>query len=145
MIRNGASTLAGLVRLTIDSLRATTQPPTVGRPSSSGPTRELPAVRAGDTLRVPLFIENPSPEPTGSLQFGPFESVPPSPAAPSISLAQVRCSPESLDIGPRDFEKVTVFVDTAPTTALGRHLVRVGVPGTAFVTSIEFDVLPPRD
>ena len=55
--------------------------------------------------------------------------------------AQVRCNPETLEIGARDFEKLTVFVDTEPATTPGRHRVRLGVPETAFVTTIEFDVL----
>jgi hypothetical protein len=145
MVRNGVSTLANLVRLTIDSLQASTQPRVMSRTVTSNPRAAKPGVQAGDTLRMPLFIENPSAEPTGPLRFGALEAVPPVPGTPAIAHTQVRCSPETLDIGARDFEKLTVFVDTELTTPLGRHLVRVGVPGTAFVTTIEFDVLVARD
>jgi hypothetical protein len=126
--------------------RASTQPPTVGPPASSLPSAaQRSGVRAGAALRVPLFIESPSSEPTGSLPLRPPGGGAARPRSPEHRPTPVRCSPETLDIGARDSEKVTVFVDTAPTTPLGRHLVRVGVPATALVTTIELDVLSSHD
>lgn len=143
MVRNGATALANIVRLTVDSLRATTQPPVVpGQTASHRPADLRPEVHAGDTLRMPLFIENPSADPTGPLPFTALDAESPESAGGCpLKLAQVRCDPKILEIGARDFEKLTIFVDTEPTTLIGRHRIQIGVPGTAFVTTVEFDVL----
>jgi len=146
MVRNGASALANLVRLTVDSLRASTQAP--APPGQRAPGREptpRPSVRAGDTLRMPLFIENPAPEPTGPLHFAALRARYTDPGdGGSFPLSRVRCSPKVLEIDARDFEKVTVFVDTTPKTRAGRLEVEVGVADTAFVTTVELDILPAR-
>jgi hypothetical protein len=147
MVRNGATALANIVRLTVDSLRATTQPPAApGQKVSEGRAAPRPQVHAGDTLRMPLFIENPSAGPTGPLQFGALDAVfPDSTGGRPLGLDQVRCAPKILEIGARDFEKLTVFVNTEPTTPIGRHRVQLGVPGTTFVTTIEFDVIAKQN
>ena len=142
VVRNGSTAVANLVRMTIDSLRASTQAPvTPGQAAADPRSAGRPAVRAGDTLRMPLFIENPSAEPSGPLRFGALDADSPAGTGRPLVPAQVRCNPETLEIGARDFEKLTVFVDTEPATTPGRHRVRLGVPETAFVTTIEFDVL----
>jgi hypothetical protein len=93
---------------------------------------------------MPLFIENPAAEPTGPLIFGVLATVCVEPdAGRPIQPIQVRCTPDVLEIDGRDFEKLTVFVDTARATTPGRHRVEIGVAGTPFVTTVEFDVLPP--
>jgi hypothetical protein len=143
IVRNGASALISVVRMSVDGLRASTLPPaTPGAPPTPAPSAR-PRVRAGDTLRLPLFIENPSSEPTGPLVFRALEAAAGvGEGAPTLALSQVRCEPDPLEIAARDFEKLTIFVDTAPSTPGGSHRVQVGVPGTTFVTSVEFDVLP---
>ncbi len=146
IVRNSASAVTSLVRMTVDGLRASTRPPAApGSPTPPAPSPPArPRVRAGDTLRLPLFIENPSAEPTGPLAFRALEAAAVAgPGGSTLALGQVRCEPDPLEIAARDFEKLTIFVDTAPSTPAGAHRVQVGVPGTAFVTSVEFDVLPP--
>jgi hypothetical protein len=145
IVRNGASALANLVRLTVESLRVRTQPPagTPGQEPGDQRPASRPGVRAGDTLRMPLFIENPSNGATGLMHFGAIDVVSPEGTGRPLGIAQVRCDPEILKIAARDFEKLTVFVDTDPTTVPGHHRVRVGVPDTAFITTVEFDVVTP--
>lgn len=143
IVRNGAGALANLARLTVESLRASTGPPVTSSQVAADPRpASSPGVRAGDTLRMPLFIENPSTEPTGPLRFGALEAASLGSAGDrALELSAVRCAPETLEIGARDFEKLTVFVDTNASTPVGRHRVQIGVPETAFATTVEFEVL----
>lgn len=144
IVRSGAGVVANLVRLTVGSLRASTVAPSPpGHPAAQRGAAPLPVVRAGDTLRMPLFIENPSPEPTGPLRFQALgvTCLDPEGGLP-LSLAQVRCNPDALHIDGKDFEKLTVYVDTDPATTSGRHRVQIGVPDSAFVTTVEFEVAP---
>jgi hypothetical protein len=47
-----------------------------------------------------------------------------------------------LHIEARDFEKLTVYVDTDPSTTASRHRVQIGVPDSAFVAAVQFEVAP---
>jgi hypothetical protein len=106
----------------------------------------MPRVRAGSTLRVPLSIENPGAERMDDMRFACLAlarapgSVP-AKGAP-LGIDDVRFQPLPLSVGPRDFEKLTVFVDTRPDTAPGRYDLTIGLPGGAFQMTIPFEVQP---
>jgi len=99
----------------------------------AGSAASLPVVQRGGTLRIPLSIENPANEPMQHLNFlclemrggSPGQGVP-------LPVSAVRFQPESLTIEPRDFEKLTVFIDTGFDTLPGKY---EAVLGSAAVTS----------
>lgn len=166
LVRNGATAVAAIVRMTVESLRDGTglgtragggsgagagaatggrgpAAPGGGPGAATRPSR--PAVYPGDTLRVPLFIENPSDDDTGPLTFTVLEATsPPSADGDPIEQGRVRCIPGTLSIAAHDFEKLTVLVETTPTTRTGPHRLKIGVADTPFVTTIDLDVLPSR-
>lgn len=107
---------------------------------------ESPRVHAGATLRVPLSIENPGAEPMAEMHFaclamtrtpgsGPASGAP-------LGVDAVRFQPLPLTVGPRDFEKLTVFVDTRSDSAPGRYEMTIGLPGGGFQMAIPFEVIP---
>ena len=98
-----------------------------------------PSVEPGETLRLPLSIDNPGsttmhglvPHLTEAVFEG--ETVPP---------PQVRFEPASLSIAPRDFEKLVVLIDIPAEAAAGRWRVGLGLEeGGETVTSIAFQVV----
>ena len=103
----------------------------------------LPVVQRGGTLRIPLSIENPGNEPMQHMRFlclamqggTPGSGVP-------LNVSAVRFQPETLTIAPRDFEKLTVFIDTGFDTLPGRYKALLGLGGGSFEMSVEFEVLP---
>lgn len=107
------------------------------------PAQSFPVVRRGGTLRVPLSVENPGSEPMNNLTFlcvtvrceaaGQGE-----PLAPT----NVRFQPDTMSIAARDFEKLSVFIDTKPDTAPGRYVAILGSESGSFEISVEFEVLP---
>lgn len=112
-------------------------PPASGHAAAAGPR-----IHAGATLRVPLSIENPGDAPMTGVVFrcaslrylGGGAGAPLGPEA-------VRFHPALLEILPRDFEKLTVFVDTRADTALGRYCATIECGGSALRTPLEFDVV----
>ena len=114
--------------------------------SSSGMTGSdgtLPLVQRGGTLRIPLSIENPVNEPMEQLTFlclamqggTPGQGIP-------LTVAAVRFQPETLSIAPRDFEKLTVFIDTSHETSPGRYEAALGLGSGNFELTVQFEVLP---
>lgn len=101
----------------------------------------LPTVRAGHALRVPLSIQNPGAEPMRGIApvclaleargLG---------AGRPLGAAALRFQPASLDVAPRDFEKLTVFVDTEPDTAPGRYEAVIGLGAPGVETRLAFQV-----
>lgn len=111
-----------------------------GSAAESSPS--LPVVQRGGTLRVPLSIENPSNEPMQQMTFLCLEMRCPSPASGiPLDVSAVRFQPETLSVEPRDFEKLTVFIDTSHETSPGRYEAVLGLGGGIFEMSVQFEVL----
>ena len=116
-----------------------------GVPDSGGATATaaapLPTVRAGNALRVPLSIQNPGAEPMRGIApvclaleargLG---------AGQPLGAAALRFQPARLDVAPRDFEKLTVFVDTEPDSAPGRYEAVIGLGAPGVETRLAFQV-----
>lgn len=145
IVRNGTAAIAGVVRMTADGVRAgRAGRPTNGTGAEPGSGSYRPTVSAGGVLRMPLLIENPTNEPTEPLVFAAVSTIGPAESGGGgLPFDQIRCEPTTLQIAGRDFEKLTVFVQTTADSAVGRHQVQVGVPGTAFDTTVTFDVVTP--
>lgn len=120
--------------------RATSPDP----PADGGRRTSVPTVVRGGTLRVPLSIENPGPEPMDGLAVRVGE-VAVENAGPGQMLATsaVRFEPQTLNIAPRDFEKLTVFVDTEPDTATGTYALDVQIGSEAHLAHLHFSVVEP--
>ncbi len=116
-----------------------TRPP--ARTPSSDPAGG-PTVRPGTTLRIPLSIENPGGEPMQAMTFLCL-GVTAEPIGPGATLDRrhVRFQPDTLTVAPRDFEKLTVFVDTPADLAPGAYAVVIGLGGGGFETTIRFAVI----
>jgi hypothetical protein len=141
------------VRAGMGEVRAATSParPAAGGAQRAGPApapappppAELPTVRPDSTLRMPLSIENTGDTPMTDLQFTclALEAEPAGAGAP-LTVSSVRFEPASLTVSPRDFEKLTVFVDVPAGTAPGRYLATIGLESGAFHTAFPFAVAP---
>jgi len=147
-VHYGVSTLTNVLRLVVapvqSAVRSAQAAPTAGTSApAAAATTSRPTVAAGSTLRVPLSIENPGPQSTGPLDLQCLRvDAQSATSGQRIGVSNVRLEPQVLTIAPRDFEKLTVFVDTPPTTAPGTYLAVVGT--ATFQTAVEFDVTPPR-
>ena len=102
-----------------------------------------PTVHQGATLRVPLSIENQGREPMSGMTFVclSMESEPRG-AGRLIDKSAVRFQPQTLNVAPKDFEKLVVFVDTAPDTALGQYTATIGLGEGIFENTLTFEVIP---
>ncbi|MDZ4719360.1 MAG: hypothetical protein SH847_12970 [Roseiflexaceae bacterium] len=145
------STVGGIIQLRPDP--PTGDPPTAAEPpvpapapkpaAPASPAPQIPVVRAGSTLRLPLMIENPGAEPMAEMVFicmevrGIAHGV-----GPRVSAESIRFLPTSLNVAPRDFEKLTVFIDTIQATAPGRYEVLISTTSKAFEMTLRFEVLP---
>lgn len=150
-VRNGATAAGNVLGLFMNGLRAATASPAGDRPgteaSASGapsgsPAAELPTVRAGSTLRVPLLVENREAVEMSGLDFTcrSVDRLVPG-EGPGVGRHQVRFEPSTLTVASRDFEKLTVRVATAPETAPGRYRVTIVGGADVFSTTLEFNVL----
>jgi hypothetical protein len=138
IVRNGAAAIAGIVRMATGGISGKRNEQSAHPAGAYAPP--FPMVQAGGTLRMPLVIENPSPESTGPLEFTALSVTGPE-GSEGLEPAQIRCVPRPLVIAARDFEKLTVLIDTTVDTPQGRHRVSVGAEGTPFATVVEFDVV----
>ncbi|MGH2537022.1 MAG: hypothetical protein ACRDHL_06490 [Candidatus Promineifilaceae bacterium] len=108
---------------------------------SDGPP-QLPTVRSGASLRLPMSIQNPGPEPLVELAFvclgvrGGGSG-----AGRPLDETSVRFEPQALSIEPLDFEKLTVFIDVPPDTSPGRYEVSVGLASGDFESAIALQVV----
>lgn len=150
VLHYGRVVVGNVIRVVLPGAGAAPEP---GQPASAAPrtpdtarATETPRVHAGATLRVPLSIENPSAEPMADMHFAclAMTRTPGSGAATGAPLGvdAVRFQPLPLSVGPRDFEKLTVFVDTRPGSAPGRYEMTIGLPGGGFQMAIPFEVMP---
>lgn len=121
---------------------AATGPVRSAAPAATEPSPPaLPSVRAGASLRIPLSIENPGPDPMNEMRMLCRDVValngPPVEAPPWVRLA-----PVTLSIAPHDFEKLTVTVDTGSSTTPGAYEAVIGAENLAFEMRLHFEVLP---
>ena len=147
IIRHGVSAVTNVTRQVVDAAQgARSAAAGAGASPTSGSPRTQdapggPDVHQGSTLRVPLSIENPGREPMNGLV----------PAVASWSRRDgtaeapgaVRFVPERLDIEPRDFEKLTVFVDVETGAAPGAYRLDVNL-GQGAQVAIDFTVTPAQ-
>ena len=111
----------------------------VSRPQTSS---AIPLVERGGSLRIPLSIENSGAEPMQGMVFQciGMDGEASGPGKPLGSSA-LRFEPEILDVAPRDFEKLTVYIDTAADTAPGTYDAIIGLGAGAFESHISFNVV----
>lgn len=143
MIHYGLVAATNVVRLTVSGAQAAR--PGEGKAEEAPPEAAAgrPAVTAGSSLRIPLSIENPGPEAMQSLQFRALrmETVKAGTGA-KLGVSNVRLEPPVLSVAARDFEKLTVYVDTLPETAPGIYRAVIGTAGGGLETAVEFEVTP---
>ncbi|CAN7438140.1 hypothetical protein LJR225_002889 [Phenylobacterium sp. LjRoot225] len=135
-----ATNLVGMVTTAISAGGRAAAPAPGQAPASRGG----PRVRAGTTLRVPLSIENPGERPMTGL--APLvrairqEGV----EAVGLSAKDIRFAPASLEVAPRDFEKLTVFVTVPETAAPGRYEVVLALKDDGEDLPLSFEVAAPE-
>ena len=127
-----------------DSTRAAPEAGTVHEAAPTAP--RLPTVHCGASLRIPLSIQNPGPEPMEGLDFVCLQvrGGETGPGAP-LTPAQLRFEPATLLIAPRDFEKLTIYIDVPEDAAPGRYEATIGTTSGALETTINFDVVPAEE
>lgn len=147
MLHYGATTVSNVIRLVIPSNTTqaantqTVKPPTDST-NASVPQKNIPTVRQGSTLRVPLMIENPHAEPYLDMAFQCFSIVTDTLAdGVALRLDNVRLEPEVLNIAPGDFEKLTVYVDVPNDAAVGMYEIIIGQEAAGFETQIPVHVI----
>lgn len=148
----GRVTLGNVIRVVLPGAGSAAAEP--AQPANASAARtpdgprvgDMPRVHAGATLRVPLSIENPGAEPMSDMRFACLALARAPGSAPvtgkPLGTDDVRFQPLPLSVGPKDFEKLTVFVDTRPDTAPGRYDMTIGLPGGAFQMTIPLEVTP---
>jgi hypothetical protein len=125
------------------------EPVATSQPGNSAKTQEasgqvLPRVHQGATLRMPLSIENPGPEPMTDMVIKCLSLIAlSSEAGELLKGSAVRLQPESLSIEPRDFEKLVVYIDTTTQTATGLYELVLGTE--SFQTRLQFQVIPATE
>lgn len=135
IIHYGMTAASNIVR-TVASSSPTTSAGATDRPAAA----TGPSVIAGSTLRMPLSIENTGSSPMESLEFRCSTiQVLKAGDGQRLGVSNVRIAPAKLSIAPRDFEKLTIFVDTTAMSAPGTYRAVIGA-GT-FETSVQFEVL----
>lgn len=152
IVRFGSTAAGNVIRLVIDGARAggTGAPVPAGAAPAShrqDAGADGPRVTAGSTLRVPLLVENTGSTASAEVSFRALsvrrvdQQPGESPESEAVDPGQVAFAPESLVIGPKDFEKLTVRIATTPETAPGRYALTVDGGDGWFSTSIVFDVV----
>ncbi|HET9051823.1 MAG TPA: hypothetical protein VFO60_08970 [Candidatus Dormibacteraeota bacterium] len=114
--------------------------------SEPAPLPTAPEVHAGSTLRVPLSVENPDEQPlalemrcSGAVRL---DGAPEGTPVPALAQA-VRFDPATLTVAPRDFEKVTVFVDVPVGAAAGPHRIAITDAAGSFSATLDVRVHAP--
>jgi hypothetical protein len=103
----------------------------------------LPTVHCGATLRIPLSVENPNPEAMSDMRFACLKV-----SGGEVSAGQLlgpddfRFEPELLSVAPRDFEKLTVYIDVPETAAPGSYEATIGPSPGDFEIVLRLNVIP---
>ncbi len=105
----------------------------------------LPRVHQGGTLRIPLSMENPADLPMENLVFACQDMRGTRISAGQPLTETALCfQPERLDIAPKDFEKLTLLINTDAQTAPGDYVAHIGVDNGDLEIKVEFEVLPSK-
>ncbi len=147
VVHYGVATVTNIVQMVGNAVRDANAadrgaPTTPGPASTSAAARPAgPTITAGETLRIPLSIENPDSQPMQQLTFAAL-AVDHDDATAGVELgtSALRFEPETLTIAAHDFEKLTVFVDTRPDTAPGRYHAVIGLGATKHEVDVRFVV-----
>ncbi|HEX23265.1 MAG TPA: hypothetical protein ENH21_07525 [Chromatiales bacterium] len=160
MVHYGVTTLTNVIGLVVSVVGGAASGTTGSKPtkntSANAPaseatdTREkdntapnLPKVHQGETLRIPLSMENPADQPMENLVFACQDMRGTRiGAGQPLTEAALRFQPECLDIAPKDFEKLTLFINTDTQTAPGDYVAHIGVDNGDLEIKVEFEVLP---
>ncbi|HHH48208.1 MAG TPA: hypothetical protein ENK51_04900 [Gammaproteobacteria bacterium] len=142
------SVMGGVVGGTTDRDQSTSTQatePSSARKKGSGAANH-PKVHQRGTLRIPLSMENPTDQPMENLVFvcqgmhGERLE-----AGQPLTEAAMRFLPERLNIAPKDFEKLTLLIETDAQTAPGNYVAHVGVASGDLQIKVEFEVLPGEE
>ena len=105
-------------------------------------TPSIPTVHQGGTLRIPLSLENPGDQAMEDLVFLCQQMLARRIAAGQpLTEGAVRFQPERLAIAPKDFEKLTLLIDTDEQTAPGQYVAHIGVAEGGLEINVEFEVV----
>jgi hypothetical protein len=113
-----------------------------GQPAAAQESN-LPTVHCGATLRIPLSVENPNPEAMSEMHFACLKV-----SGGEVSAGQLlgpddfRFEPELLSVAPRDFEKLTVYIDVPETAAPGFYEATIGPSPGDFEIVLRLNVIP---
>jgi hypothetical protein len=135
IIHYSAATLGNIVALA-GAATGPRQPP--------APPRAGPVVRPGTGLRVPLSIENPGTEPMRDIrpQLARLEHNGQDVTA-MVPDGAVRFVPEQLNVAPRDFEKLTVFMGVPAIAPEGGYRATIALGAGFGEVAIDFTVRTP--
>jgi hypothetical protein len=142
-VHYGVATVTNIIGMVTSGVgRATASRPAGASPAATAPTGPpRPTVGRATTLRVPLSIQNTGDEPMTGLTAVCTRVVGPAGAARTMPTAAVRFLPDVLSIAPRDFEKLTVFVDVPADAPIGQHEAVIILGDETFETRLAFDVV----
>jgi hypothetical protein len=121
-------------------------PAATAPPAAAGGPAQMPTVRCGASLRLPMSIQNPAAEPMSDLVFVCLgvrgEGIAGVPAGRALDASNVRFAPPVLSVAPYDFEKLTVTIDVPADAAPGRYEVAIGLATGGFESAIALQVVP---
>lgn len=141
MIHYSLATATNLVGMVTDAINTSGRRAAMaagGAPRGAG---SGPRVRAGATLRVPLSIENPGERPMTGLAPLVRAIHQPGEGAGGLTAGDIRFAPPALEVAPRDFEKLSVFVSIAETAAPGRYDVVMALSPQGEDLPLSFEVV----
>lgn len=147
IVHYGMVTVSNLLEALTDATDAAIR---TARPDAAAPPERhagrqggQPTVRAGERLRMPLSIENTTEEPMTDLDLRCVELRFDGRVGHGVPLTEqaVRFEPARVTIAPRDFEKVTVFIDTPPETACGRYEALLALGSDEHRSAVAFRVV----
>jgi hypothetical protein len=152
LVRDSLEATGGVVRVIVRGIgvtgRAVAVPLSARRDVPSAAVAQAshrPRVHAGSTLRVPLAVENAGSEPLTEMHIrcqliSRLEGAE-SPEGEPLATFAIRFEPSILTVGPRDFEKLTVYVDVPARTAPGCYRADITDDSSGFEATLDFDVV----
>jgi hypothetical protein len=127
MIHYSLAVVTNVVSLVTDTMKGRTAD-AAGLASRASGAAAGPRVRPGASMRVPLSIENPSDRPMSGL--APLVRAVRrngKDASADIPVSAVRFAPTAINVAPKDFEKLTVFVAVPETAPAGSYEVTLAL------------------
>lgn len=114
MIRSGVLAGGSIAARVFDVARSAN---VSGQQAPAPPAAPMPILAAGDSLRIPLSVDNPSKTPMEDIV--PFLIGMTHQGVAQEGPLQIAFSPEKLSVAPVDFEKLVVTVSAPASTPLG--------------------------